>query len=78
MWNIKIENNVKIENKLEYKVHKAYAVIFKELFPSLTQNRIKEHPEYNTIINYILKLMDTIYQPTHDNIQETDPYLSLT
>ena len=78
MWNIQIENNVKIENKLEDNVYKAYAVIFKELFPSLTQNRIKEHPEYNTIINYILKLMDTIYQPTHDNIQETDPYLSLT
>ena len=44
MWNIQIENNVKIENKLEDNVYKAYAVIFKELFPSLTQNRIKEHP----------------------------------
>ena len=55
MWNIQIDNHVKIENKLEYNVKTAYAMIFKEFFPSQMQNRIKEHPKYDSIINYPLK-----------------------
>ena len=40
MWNIKIENNVKRENKLEQNVTNLYAMIFKELCLSQIQNRI--------------------------------------
>ena len=60
--NIQINNHVKRENKLEEKVKKAYAMIFKDFFPSQTQNRIKEHPEYDSIINNPLNIMDAIYQ----------------
>ena len=62
MRNIKIENHVKIENKLEENVKNVYAMIFKELCPIQTQNRIKDHPKYGSIINDTLKLMDEIDQ----------------
>ena len=62
MWNIQIENNVKRGNKLEENVKKAYAMIFKEFCPIQIQNIIKEHPEYDSILNYPLKLMGEIYQ----------------
>ena len=61
-WNAKIENLVKLENKLEEYIKKVYAMIFKEFCPSHMQNRIKYHPKYNSIFNDTLKLMDTIYQ----------------
>ena len=60
MWNIQIDNNVKREKKLKDNVKKAYVMIFKEFFPSKTQNRIKDHTKYNSIINNPLNLMDEI------------------
>ena len=62
MWNIKIENHVKREKKLEENVKKAYSVIFQEFCPSQMQNRIKEHPTYDSILGNPLKLMDTTAQ----------------
>ena len=44
MWNIKIENNVKRENKLEDNIEKVYAMIFKKFCPSQRQNIMKDHP----------------------------------
>ena len=41
MWNIKIDNHVKIENKLECNVKKAYVMIFKEFYPRHMQTIIK-------------------------------------
>ena len=59
-WNSKIENPVKLENKLEEYIKKAYAMIFKELCPSIMQDRLEEHPKYDSIIDNPLKLMDAI------------------
>ena len=53
-------------------------MIFKELCPSQTKNRIKERPKYDSIINDPLKLMDAISQSMHDPVQATFPYLTLT
>ena len=75
MWDIQIENNVKIENKLEYNVKKAYAMIFKEFCTRQMQNRLKEHPEYDIIINNTLKLMDAIAQSIHEPVRAIYPYL---
>ena len=71
MWDIQIENNVKIENKLEYNVKKAYAMIFKEFCPSPMQNRIKDNPKCDIIINDKLKLMHTISQSLNKPIRST-------
>ena len=60
MWNIQIDNNVKIEKKLKDNVKKAYVMIFKEFFPSNMQNRIKDHTKYDSIINNPLNIMDEI------------------
>ena len=37
-------------------------MIFKEFGPIQMKNIIKEHPEYDSIINYPLKLIDAIAQ----------------
>ena len=66
---------MKRENKLEENVKKAYAMIFKEFCPSQIQNRIKQNPKYDSIINSTLKLMDKIDQPIHEPIWSTYPYL---
>ena len=42
------------------------------------QTIIEEHPEYDSIINNPLKLMDEISQSMYEPIWETYPYLSLT
>ena len=53
-------------------------MIFKELFPSQMQNRIKDHTKYDSIINNLLKLMDEISQAMQNPIRSTYPYLPLT
>ena len=45
---------------MEENVKKANAIIFKEFCPSHMKNEIKEHHEYDIIINYLLKLIDGI------------------
>ena len=60
MWNIKIENRVKREKKMEENMKKEYEMIFEEFCPSQMQNRIKDHPKYGIVINDPLDLMDTI------------------
>ena len=62
MCNRKIDNHVKIENKLECNVKKAYAMIFMELCSSNMQNIIEYHPKYYSILNYTLKIMGSIDQ----------------
>ena len=44
-------------------------MIFKEFCPSHIQNRIKEYPKYDIIINYPLKLMGAISQSMQEPIQ---------
>ena len=63
---------------MEENIRKAYAVIFKELFPSHIQNIIEEHPEYESNTNNTLKIMNSIARSIHEPIQETYPYMSLT
>ena len=53
-------------------------MIFKNFCPSQIQNRIKQHPEYDSIINHPLKLTDAISQSKYKPIQATYPYISLT
>ena len=65
-----------VKNRRELK--KSYAVIFREYCPSHMQNIIKEHLEYDSILNDPLKLMDAIYQSIHKPIRSTYPYLPLT
>ena len=77
MWNIQIDNHVKREKKLEENINSVYQMIFKDLCPSQTKNRIKDHPKYDSINNNILKIMDGIDQSMHNTIQETYPYLLL-
>ena len=77
IWNKKIENHVKRENKMEENVKKAYTMIFKEFYPSQIKNIIKDHPKYDSIINDPLKIMDATAQSTDKTIRETYPYLSL-
>ena len=74
----KFENPAKIENKLEENVKKVYAMIFNEYCPSEMQNRIKEHPEHDSMNNDPLKLMDKISKSMNEPIQATYPYMSLT
>ena len=52
-----------------------YAIRFKELGPHHMQTRMKEKPEYNSIINYPLKLIDAIAQSVHGTIRTTYSYL---
>ena len=42
------------------------------------KNRIKEHPEYDSVLNNPLKIMGEIAQPMHNPICATYPYLKLT
>ena len=35
-------------------------MIFKELCPSIMQDRLEEHPKYDSILDNPLKLMDAI------------------
>ena len=53
-------------------------IIFKELCLSQMKNRIKEHPEYDSVLNNPLKIMGEIAQPMHNPICATYPYLKLT
>ena len=78
MCNIQIDNRVERENKLEDNVKKAYEIIFKEFCPSQMQNRIKEHPKYDIILNNTLKIMDEIFQSIHKPILATYPYMPST
>ena len=55
----------------------SYAMIFKEFCPHQMQTIIKEHPEYDSIINNPLKLMDSISLSMHELIWAIYPYLSL-
>ena len=55
------ESRKKKENKIEDNANKAYEMIFKKLFQSHKQDIIKEQPEYDSILNDTLKLMDEIY-----------------
>ena len=41
---------------------KAYAMIFKDFCPHQMQNKIKEHPKYDSIFNYPLKIIYAIAQ----------------
>ena len=50
-------------------------MIYKGFFPSQIKNRIKEHPEYEIILNYPLKIMYKIAQSMHDTVRATYPYL---
>ena len=63
-------------NGIEHK--KVYAMIFKEFCPRHMQNRIKEHPGYDSIINNPLKLINEIAQSMHEPLRATYLYLSLT
>ena len=60
MWN---------EKKIGREHKKVYVMIFKEFCPSHIQNRIKEYPKYDIIINYPLKLMGAISQSMQEPIQ---------
>ena len=53
-------------------------MIFKEFCPHQMKTKIKDNPEYESILNYTLKLMNTIIQSMHEPIQTTYTYLSLT
>ena len=75
MWNIQIQNHVKIENKLEDNVKKVYVILFKEFCPSQMKNRIKEHHEYDSVLKNPLKLIGTIAHSMHGIIQATYPYI---
>ena len=68
IWNIKIENNVKTENKMEENVKNTYAMIFKEFCLHHMQNIIKEHSKYDSIIHYPFNLMNAIAQSMRDTI----------
>ena len=50
-------------------------MIFKDLCPSQTKNRIKDHPKYDSIINNHLKLMDEISESINHPIRATYPYI---
>ena len=53
-------------------------MIFKEFCPHQMKTKIKDNPEYESILNDTLKLMNTIIQSMHEPIQTTYTYLSLT
>ena len=64
------ESHKKIK-KLEENVKKLYVIIFKELCLSQMKNRIKEHHEYDSVLNNPLKIMGEIAQPMHNPIWAT-------
>ena len=68
-----IQKDKELEDNIKYE----YAMIFKEFYLSQMKNIIKEHPEYGSIINDNLNIMDAIAHSTHKHIWETYPYMSL-
>ena len=54
---------------------KPYAMIFKEFCLHQMKTKIKDNPEYESILNNALKLMDAIDQSMGDYIQAKYPYL---
>ena len=53
-------------------------MIIKEFCPSPMQNKIKEPPKDDSIINNPLRITDEICQSMHEPIWSTYSYISLT
>ena len=75
MWNIKIENHFKKENKLEENAKKAYAMIFKEFCWHQMKTKIKDNSKHDSITNDTLEFIDAIAHSIHGPIYATYPYL---
>jgi hypothetical protein len=79
MYQAKLERYLERKDMLEQNLTKAYAPIFSTSCNKTMQNRVEEHPEFETIIrNDPIELRNKIKVLMHDPIRAKYPFASLT
>jgi hypothetical protein len=78
MYQAKLERYLDRKDTLEQNLAKAYALIFSTYCNKTMQNRIEEHPEFETIIrDDPIELLNKIKVLMHDPIRVKYPFASL-
>jgi hypothetical protein len=79
MYQAELERYLDRKDTLEQNLTKAYALIFSTYCNKTMQNRIEEHPDYeSTICNDPIELLNKIKVLMHDPIRAKYPFASLT
>jgi hypothetical protein len=79
MCQAKLERYLERKDTLEQNLTKAYALIFSTYCDKTMQNRVEEHPQFETIIRYDpIELLNKIKVLMHDPIRAKYPFASLT
>jgi hypothetical protein len=79
VFQVEIENHVLRKIQLKDNMHKAYALIVSKHCSKVIQDRITNHPDYDTkIMNIPIKLLRVIKLLMHDPIWARYPYTSVT
>jgi hypothetical protein len=78
-YQAKLERYLNRKYTLEQNLNKAYALIFSTYCNKMMQNRIEEHPDYESKIqDDPIELLEKIKVPMHDPIRTKYPFASLT
>ena len=81
-FNIKYQEKLRIfldrESALEKGLKQAYSYIFSSFCTKTMQQRIEEHPDYNTTIDDPIELLKIIQILMHDPVRAQYPFASMT
>jgi hypothetical protein len=79
LYQAKLERYLDRKDTLEQNFSRAYALIFRTYCNKTMQNRMEEHPKFeSTICDYPIELLNKIRVLMHDLIRATYPFASLT
>jgi hypothetical protein len=79
IYQAELERYLDRKDTLEQNLTKAYALIFSNFCNKKMQNRIEEHPDYETLIqDDPIELLNKTKMLMHDPIRAKYPYASLT